>query len=71
MPYTGPFQLRHAIREFDPHTPILFHTAAACAKEIQERLQAGAQAYIVKPIAPDELRQAVAQLISAPHETAP
>jgi response regulator of citrate/malate metabolism len=50
MPYTGPFQLRHAIREFDPHSPILFYTAVACAKEIQERLQAGAQAYLVKPI---------------------
>ena len=59
-----------AIREFDPHTPILFYSAAAYAKDIQEGIRAGAQAYLVKPTFPGELRQVVAQLISVPLETA-
>ena len=71
LPDKSGVELCHAIREFDPHTPILFYTAAAYKKDIEEGLQAGAQAYLVKPIIPDELRQAVAQLISAPRETAP
>jgi len=70
LPGKSGVELCRAIREFDPHTPILFYSAAAYAKDVQEGLLAGAQAYIVKPIIPDELRQAVARLISAPLETA-
>jgi DNA-binding response OmpR family regulator len=70
LPDKSGVELCGAIREFDPHTPILFYSAAAYAKDIQESLLAGAQAYIVKPIIPDELRQAVARLISVPPETA-
>jgi DNA-binding response OmpR family regulator len=33
-------------------------------------LRAGAQAYLVKPVIPEELRLAVAQLISSPREPA-
>ena len=57
------------IREFDPHTPILFYSAAAYARDVQEGLRAGAQAYLVKPVSFSELRQAVARLISVPSET--
>ena len=70
LPDKSGVELCRAIREFDPHTPILFYSAAAYSKDIQEGLRAGAQAYLVKPVIPDELRQAVAQLISAPRETA-
>jgi len=70
LPGKSGVELCRAIREFDPHTPILFYSAAAYAKDIQEGLLAGAQAYIVKPIIPDELRRAVARLISIPPETA-
>ena len=70
LPGKSGVELCHAIREFDPHTPILLYSAAADAKEIQEDLLAGAQAYIVKPIIPDELRRAVARLISVPPKTA-
>jgi len=62
--------LCRAIREFDPHTPILFCSAAACERDIEDALRAGAQDYIVTPVIPDELKQAVARLISVPPETA-
>jgi DNA-binding NtrC family response regulator len=62
--------LCRAIREFDPNTPILFCSAAACERDIEDALRAGAQDYLVKPIIPDELKQAVARLISVPPETA-
>ena len=61
--------LCRAIREFDPHTPILFHSAAAYEGDIQDALRAGAQDYLAKPIIPYELRQAVSRLISAANET--
>jgi DNA-binding response OmpR family regulator len=59
-------ELCRAIREFDQHTPILFYSAVAYERDIGEAMRAGAQAYLVKPVIPDGLRQAVAQLISAP-----
>jgi DNA-binding response OmpR family regulator len=52
------------IREFDPHTPILFYSAAAYARDIGEALRSGAQAYLVKPVIPNDLEQAVTRLIS-------
>ena len=52
------------IREFDPHTPILFYSAAAYGRDIEEALRCGAQAYLVKPVKLDDLEQAVAKLTS-------
>ena len=52
------------IREFDPHTPILFYSAAAYERDVQEALRCGAQAYLVKPVNLDDLEQAVARLTS-------
>jgi CheY-like chemotaxis protein len=56
--------LCRAIREVDPYTPILFYSAAAYEYDIQEAFSSGAQAYLVKPVKPDELEQAVARLTS-------
>jgi DNA-binding response OmpR family regulator len=56
--------LCRAIRQFDPHTPILFYSAAAYERDIQEALRSGAQAYLVKPVKSDDLEQAVAKLTS-------
>jgi DNA-binding response OmpR family regulator len=62
--------LCRAIREFDPHTPILFYSAAAYEWDIEDALRAGVQDYLIKPVNPDELKQAVARLISVASETA-
>jgi DNA-binding response OmpR family regulator len=58
------------IRGFDPHTPILFYSAAAYARDIREAIRAGAQAYLVKPVVPNELKLMVTQLISSSRENA-
>jgi DNA-binding response OmpR family regulator len=55
-------ELCRVIRDFDPHTPILFYSAAAYMREIREAVRAGAQEYLVKPVSSDDLKQAVAQL---------
>jgi DNA-binding response OmpR family regulator len=70
LPDRSGIELCRAIREFDPHTPILFYSAAAYERDIEEALRAGAQDYISKPVVPDELRQAISRLISAARETA-
>src|SRR5262245_27579913 len=70
MPDKSGIELCRAIREFDLHTPILFYSAAAYERDIEEAIRAGAQDYLVKPVGLDNLRQAVAQLISAPREPA-
>jgi DNA-binding response OmpR family regulator len=37
------------IRTFDSHTPIMFYSGAGYRADIQKGLDAGAQAYLVKP----------------------
>lgn len=37
------------IREFDPHTPIVFYSGAAFGSDKDEALYAGAQAFVAKP----------------------
>jgi DNA-binding response OmpR family regulator len=68
LPDGNGVELCRLIREFDPHTPILFYSAVGYAHNIQEGLNAGAQGYLVKPVSSGELRQAVTQLISAAGE---
>jgi DNA-binding response OmpR family regulator len=70
LPDKSGVELCRAIREFDPHTPILFYSAAAYARDKEEAIRAGAQDYLAKPIHPDELKQAVVRLISVTSETA-
>jgi DNA-binding NarL/FixJ family response regulator len=48
----------------------LFCSAAAYARDIREAIRAGARDYLAKPVTPDELRRAVARLISVRPETA-
>src|SRR5262249_50939698 len=62
--------LCRAIRHFDPHTPILFCSAAASTRDIREAMRAGAQEYLIKPVIPDTFKQAVARLLSSTHEKA-
>src|SRR5262245_44908236 len=70
LPDGSGVELCRAIREFDPHTPILFCSAAAYARDIREAIRACAHKYLVKPVIPDELSRTVARLISVPPETA-
>jgi len=70
LPDKSGVELCRAIREFDPHTPILLYSAAAYARDKEEAIRAGAQDYLAKPIHPDELKQAVVRLISVTGETA-
>jgi len=70
LPDGSGIELCRAIRKFDPHTPILFCSAAAYERDIEDALRAGAQDYLVKPVIPDELMQAVSRMISAAGETA-
>ena len=42
-------ELCQQIRAFDPDTPIMFYSGAAQKSDIQKGLDAGAQAYLVKP----------------------
>jgi DNA-binding response OmpR family regulator len=51
------------IREFNSHTPILFYSADAYPREIEEALSAGAQAYMVKPIDPLEVERNIRELL--------
>jgi DNA-binding response OmpR family regulator len=66
---TGIELCRH-IREFDPHTPILFYSAVGYARDIQEAFSVGAQSYLVKPVRLNELKRVIAQLIAGAGKTA-
>src|SRR5215471_18668527 len=61
LPDGSGIELCRTIRKFDPHTPILFCSAAAYERDIEDALRAGAQDYLVKPVIPDELMQAVSR----------
>src|SRR5262245_33751863 len=70
LPGGNGVELCRFIREFDPHTPILFYSACAYPHDLQAALSAGAQAYLAKPVSFDDITQVVAQLTSVPPETA-
>src|SRR5262245_9166659 len=65
LPGGSGISLCRAIREFDPYTPILFYSAAAYERDIQEALRAGAQAYLVKPVKLSDIERMVAKLTSS------
>jgi DNA-binding response OmpR family regulator len=64
LPGGSGIELCRIIRDFDPHTPILFCSGAAYGRDIQEALRSGAHAYLVKPVSLDDLEQTVALLTS-------
>jgi DNA-binding response OmpR family regulator len=70
LPDQSRVDLCRFIREFDPHTPILFYSAAAYARDIEEALRAGAQDHLAKPVRFEELKLAVSSLIFAAREKA-
>jgi DNA-binding response OmpR family regulator len=63
-------ELCRQIRARDPHTPILFYSAAAYETDIQQGLSAGAQAYVVKPHF-EEFKRVVSQLVKIGKDDSP
>jgi len=62
LPDRSGVELCRSIREFDPHTPVVFLSGAAYESDMREALSAGAQIYLTKPSFPDEIEWAVARL---------
>lgn len=50
MPEISGIELCKKIREFDTSTPIVFYSAAAYGRDMDEALEAGAFSYIIKPV---------------------
>lgn len=69
LPGVHGFELCRQIRMADPQTPILFFTGAAYAADKQKGIEAGANAYVVKPDV-DGLLKSIAKFI-APAATQP
>lgn len=55
MPQLTGVELTHHIRAFNQITPILFYSGAAHDQDRQAALNAGAQGYLTKPAAIDDL----------------
>src|SRR5687768_11547965 len=47
------FELCRKLREYHPHTPVVFYTALGFPQDIKDGVSAGADAYLVKPYAGD------------------
>ncbi|HUE81183.1 MAG TPA: response regulator [Pyrinomonadaceae bacterium] len=63
LPDISGLDLCRSIREFDSHTPIVFYSANALDSDIDEAIQGGAQAYVVKPASGDEVIEAVCKVL--------
>jgi len=58
-------ELCRQIHAFDTKTPILFYTGEIDDAAIQEALSAGAQGYLIKPVAVDSLLQAISGYVQS------
>ena len=63
LPDLDGFELCRRMRDFDPHTPILFFSGAAYEADKKRGIEAGANAYVVKPNL-DDLFENIVQLVS-------
>jgi DNA-binding response OmpR family regulator len=61
--WSGP-QLCRAIRDIDPHCPVIFCTAADSELSRQRAMRAGGGAYLCKPVHAEELKATVAKLVA-------
>ena len=69
LPDLDGFELCRQMRAFDPLTPILFFSGAAYESDKQRGIDAGANAYLVKPDV-NELVGSITQLVSEAESTA-
>jgi DNA-binding response OmpR family regulator len=61
--WSGPSLCRE-IRKVDPHAPIVFCSSAAREQDRARGMRAGADAYLCKPVQPDELRGKLKALVT-------
>lgn len=59
-------ELCKTIRTINRNVPIVFASGIGQKNEIQKAMDAGAQAYLVKPYLPEELRKVVKELVENP-----
>jgi len=64
LPGMSGAELTEKLREFDATTPVLFYSGAAYESDKATAREAGAQGYLVKPVAGEELIFEVARLIA-------
>ncbi len=65
LPDVDGFELCRRMRAFDPHTPILFFSGAAYEADRRRGIEAGADAYVIKPDV-DGLVGSITQLVARP-----
>jgi len=65
LPDLDGFELCRRMRDFDPHTPILFFSGAAYDVDKKKGIEAGANAYVIKPDL-DGLVGSISQFFSYP-----
>jgi DNA-binding response OmpR family regulator len=65
LPDLDGFDLCRRIRDFDPETPILFFSGMGCDADRQRGIEAGANAYVIKPDL-DGLLESIKQFVSHP-----
>ena len=71
LPGGSGVELCRRLRAFDANTPILFYSGAAYEQDKLEALASGAQGYLTKPVAHEQLIAEIARLIAAArHENA-
>ena len=63
LPDGSGVELCRCVRKFNQRTPIIFYSGLAYESDITNALDAGAQAYLVKPVDLTELIEAVEKLI--------
>jgi DNA-binding response OmpR family regulator len=63
LPDLDGFELCRQMRDFDPHTPILFFSGAAHEADKKRGIEAGANAYVTKPDV-DGLVGSITQFVS-------
>lgn len=57
-------ELCRQLRLFDAQTPIIFHSGMEGESDIRDAMNAGAQAYLIKPIGIDELEGNIERLLA-------
>jgi DNA-binding response OmpR family regulator len=64
-------ELCSQLRIFDAHTPVIFHSGLDGESDIRDAMNAGAQAYLVKPIGIDELEGNIERLLATQPNSEP